>query len=86
MGSSTPPIPTPPERCTFLPIWAQLTYVDEARHQNDVRRDVRAAANHGIRYDAHAIGRELIRCVIGILRRYLVVKSRVTAFDDLVVG
>ena len=22
-GSSTPPIPTPPERCTFLPIWAQ---------------------------------------------------------------
>ena len=22
-GSSTPPMPTPPERCTFLPIWAQ---------------------------------------------------------------
>ena len=22
-GSSTPPIPTPPDRCTFLPIWAQ---------------------------------------------------------------
>ena len=21
-GSSTPPIPTPPDRCTFLPIWA----------------------------------------------------------------
>ena len=23
IGSSTPPMPTPPERCTFLPIWAQ---------------------------------------------------------------
>ena len=22
-GSSTPPMPTPPDRCTFLPIWAQ---------------------------------------------------------------
>jgi hypothetical protein len=22
-GSSTPPTPTPPERCTFLPTWAQ---------------------------------------------------------------
>ena len=22
-GSSTPPMPAPPERCTFLPIWAQ---------------------------------------------------------------
>ena len=22
-GSSTPPIPTPPERCTSAPIWAQ---------------------------------------------------------------
>jgi len=22
-GSSTPPIPTPPDRWTFLPIWAQ---------------------------------------------------------------
>src|SRR5690606_27405885 len=22
-GSNTPPIPTPPLRCTFLPIWAQ---------------------------------------------------------------
>ena len=21
-GSSTPPMPTPPDRCTFLPIWA----------------------------------------------------------------
>ena len=21
-GSSTPPMPTPPARCTFLPIWA----------------------------------------------------------------
>ena len=21
-GSSTPPMPTPPERCTFLPTWA----------------------------------------------------------------
>ena len=21
-GSSTPPIPAPPDRCTFLPIWA----------------------------------------------------------------
>jgi hypothetical protein len=23
IGSSTPPMPTPPLRCTFLPIWAQ---------------------------------------------------------------
>ena len=23
IGSSTPPMPTPPERWTFLPIWAQ---------------------------------------------------------------
>ena len=22
-GSSTPPMPTPPDRCTFAPIWAQ---------------------------------------------------------------
>ena len=26
-GSSTPPIPVPPDRCTFLPIWAQLPTV-----------------------------------------------------------
>ena len=26
-GSSTPPIPTPPLRWTFLPIWAQLPTV-----------------------------------------------------------
>ena len=26
-GSSTPPIPTPPERCTSAPIWAQLPTV-----------------------------------------------------------
>ena len=23
IGSSTPPMPTPPERCTLRPIWAQ---------------------------------------------------------------
>ena len=27
IGSSTPPMPTPPERCTFLPICAQLPTV-----------------------------------------------------------
>ena len=27
MGSNTPPIPTPPDRCTFFPIWAQLPTV-----------------------------------------------------------
>ncbi len=26
-GSKTPPIPTPPLRCTFFPIWAQLPTV-----------------------------------------------------------
>src|ERR1051325_11408025 len=26
-GSSTPPMPTPPLRCTLLPIWAQLPTV-----------------------------------------------------------
>ena len=51
-GSSTPPMPTPPERCTFLPICAQEptvaqvstivlladigAEVDEARHQHHV--------------------------------------------------
>ena len=59
-GSSTPPMPTPPDRCTFLPIWAQLpdrrpgvdhrAFVDVGAdvhvggHQHDVLRDVGAAA------------------------------------------
>ena len=28
-GSSTPPMPTPPEMCTRLPIWAQEPTVDQ---------------------------------------------------------
>src|SRR3546814_11997137 len=28
-GSSTPPMPTPPDKCTFLPIWAQLPTVTQ---------------------------------------------------------
>ena len=28
-GSSTPPMPTPPDRCTFLPICAQEPTVDQ---------------------------------------------------------
>ena len=38
-GSSTPPMPTPPERCTFFPIWAHeptvaqvSTMVPESTH------------------------------------------------------
>ncbi len=29
-GSSTPPMPAPPDRCTFLPIWAQEPTVAQA--------------------------------------------------------
>ena len=69
-GSSTPPIPTPPERCTFLPIWAQeptVTQVstmvfdfdigaeiDEARHQHHVLRDEGRAAHDGAGHRAEA--------------------------------
>src|SRR3546814_16415130 len=28
-GSSTPPMPTPPDKCTFLQIWAQLPTVTQ---------------------------------------------------------
>jgi len=30
IGSSTPPMPTPPDRWTFLPIWAQEPTVAQA--------------------------------------------------------
>ena len=62
-GSSTPPMPTPPERCTFLPIWAQEPTVaqvstmvpaadigaeiDERGHQHDAGRDIGRAAHDG---------------------------------------
>ncbi len=60
-GSSTPPMPTPPEMWQFLPICAQEPTVaqvstivpladmgadiDEARHQHDARRDIGRAAH-----------------------------------------
>ena len=39
-GSSTPPMPTPPERCTSAPIWAQLPTV--AQVSTMVRAPTRA--------------------------------------------
>src|SRR3546814_4090795 len=33
-GSSTPPMPTPPDKCTFLPIWAQLPTVTQRSEEH----------------------------------------------------
>ncbi len=89
-GSSTPPMPTPPERCTFLPICAHEpdgrprvdhralvdvgADVHEGRHQHDVRRDVGAAARDGRRHDPDAGGGELVVGQAGELGRHLVVE------------
>ncbi len=67
-GSSTPPMPTPPDRCTFLPICAQEPTVAQGinhgafvnvgadvnvgRHQHSVAGDERALAHGGRRRHA----------------------------------
>src|ERR1041384_4191353 len=65
-GSSTPPMPTPPELCTRLPIWAQEPTVDhggfidigakidEVRHQHDVAGDEGRTAHDRARHRAEA--------------------------------
>ena len=87
-GSSTPPMPAPPEMCTFLPIWAQLPTVaqvstmvplldigaeiDEAGHQHDVRRDVGGVPHDAARHRAKARARELVGAPAGELGGHLV--------------
>ena len=74
-GSSTPPMPTPPDRWTLLadlraradrrPRVDHRAFVDVRadvhvrRHQHDVPRDVGAAPRDGGRHDAHAGRREV---------------------------
>src|SRR5215813_13719274 len=56
-GSSTPPMPTPPDRCTCLPICAQeptVAQVDEGGHQHHARRHIGRAAHHAAGHRAEA--------------------------------
>ena len=60
--------------------------VDVARHQHDVRREVRAFAYDCMRHDAHAVGAQP-RLIGGcVFERYLVVEARVAGIDDRVLA
>ena len=88
-GSSTPPMPTPPDKCTFLPIWAQEPTVaqvstmrafvdigadiDVRGHQHHVPADEAAAARDRGRHYAKAAGGKLLAAVVAELGRHLVV-------------
>ncbi len=83
-GSNTPPTPTPPERCTRLPIWPQdpdggpgvdhgafvdvAADVDEARKQHRAWRDVGTPAHDGPRHHADAVEVRLQRHPIVIAK------------------
>ena len=88
-GSSTPPMPTPPERWHVLadlragadrgPGVDHGALVDigadihEARHQHDARRDVGRAAHDGAGHGAEAGFLEAVLAPAGELQRHLVV-------------
>ena len=91
-GSSTPPMPAPPEMWQFLPICAHEPTVahvstivpevdigadiDEGRHQHDVGRDEGRAAHDAAGHGAEAGGAEAVVVPAGEFRRHLVEPGR----------
>ena len=99
-GSSTPPMPTPPQVHVLADLRAGTDRgpgihhraavdvgadVDETRHQHHVRSDIGALAHDGVRHHADARGADGGLADVRILERHLVEKTRVAGFDGAIV-